>query len=113
MEPSVKTTEEIAAHDGKDVIVHGRYRQLDVRRKQKPPAVYRGQVAIELSDGQFVLLEPSWSNDALRSMDERQQFDNKTVTVRGVLHARAPEAPDPVAALISPCLCSVRDISAT
>lgn len=109
---SVASLADIQPNHGAEVTVTGIYRQVDIRRKQKPPAQYRGHVAIELADGHRIMLEPSWSDAALRPAEERQRFDGKPVVVVGTLHATPPPPPEPVAALDMPCLSPVQRVDA-
>ncbi len=101
---------EIAAAAGKSVAVVGRYGQLDVRMRQKGDPVYNGHTALTLEDGTLITLEPTWSEAALRPADEIERCDGSTVIVRGTLHARAPEPPEPVAAITSPCISPVEAV---
>jgi hypothetical protein len=48
-----------------------------------------------------VFLEPMWSDDALRPAGELERLDGKRARAAGVVHAPAPE---PVAAIVSPCV---------
>ncbi len=110
MNPVVQSKTDIDANDHLEVTVIGTYRQIDIRRKKIPPAEFRGHVAIELSDGHLVILEPSWSDDSLRPQQERRKFDNKNVAITGYLYADAPPPPEPFAVLKMPCLSPVQKI---
>jgi hypothetical protein len=107
---TVESAADIAENAGAVVTVIGTYREVDIRRKQTPPPQFVGHVAIELSDGEQIMLEPSWSPDARRPEDERRRFAGKPVAVVGTLHETPPPAPDDAAALDMPCLSPVRAI---
>ena len=56
-----------------------------------------------MSDGILTaFLEPTWLDDALRPAGEIERLDGKRVRAAGVVHAQAPEPPEPVAAIVSP-----------
>lgn len=110
MIPVVQSKTDIEANDNLEVTVIGTYRQIDIRRKKLPPAEFRGHVAIELSDGHLVILEPSWSDASLRPQEERRKFNNKNVAITGCLHANAPPPPEPFAVLKMPCLSPIQKI---
>jgi hypothetical protein len=101
---------DVARLSGRVVAVHGTYRQVDVRRKQTPPPRLEGHAAVALDDGTLVFLEPAWSARAIRPEDERRSLDGRRVVATGLLHARAPSPPEPVAALIDPCLSPVHRV---
>ncbi|MFM2478178.1 hypothetical protein [Celerinatantimonas sp. MCCC 1A17872] len=108
--PRVLSQKDIAPHNGLKVTVIGTYRQIDIRYKQQSKTEYSGYVGIALSDGQIVMLEPSWSAAALRSNEEVLLFNGKLVSVIGILHAEAPPPEEPSAALVTPCLRGVQSI---
>ena len=109
--PTLLTTADaVPALDGQRVTVLGTYTEVDVSRRHprdtRPPRLL-GHVAVVLSDGRKVYLEPSWSPEALRSEEERAAWRDKPVRVTGTLHARMPEPEVPVASLTAPCLSPV------
>lgn len=91
-------------------VLEGTYRRVDARMRPTPPAVYAGHAAVELDDGRRVWLEAPWSPEAIRSPTE-QALEGHRVRVTGVLHARPPEAPDPVAMPLVPCLAPVLEVA--
>lgn len=105
-----KSREDVQALDGRRAIVIGTYVQVDVRQRPKPPPVRRGHAAIQLSDSTLVLLEPVWKKEAVRPAEEISQWEGRKVRVRGFLHRVAPEAPDPVANLLWPCVSPVESV---
>jgi hypothetical protein len=108
--PRCETQPDIQRLSGSRVLLVGTYQQVDMRMRQKPPPVYRGHVALKLSDGTLVLLEPGWSKAAIRSPEERERYDGKRVEVTGIIHARSPEPPEPAAHTIGPVLSPVEVI---
>lgn len=113
--PLVSHADEIPSLDGQTVVLKGTYTEVDVRKRHprdtRPPNLL-GHVALVLSDGRSVYLEPIWSNKALRPETERQTWRDQPVRVTGTLHARMPEPEVPVASLVAPCLSPVTTIEA-
>ena len=111
--PLVSSAAAIPALDGHTVTVQGIYTEVDVRqrhpRDRRPPTLL-GHVALVLSDGRRVYLEPSWSETALRPAAERSALRDRPVRATGTLHARMPEPEVPVASLTAPCLSSVTSL---
>lgn len=109
----VTTGPQIAPLDGQNAVVEGVYTEVDVRRRHprdtRPPEL-KGHVALVLTDGRKVFLEPTWSDNALRPDAERDRWRGQTVRVHGTLHARMPEPEIPVASLTAPCLSPVGEI---
>ncbi len=105
-----ETTEDVGRLDGRRVAVVGTYVQMDARMLPEPPPEYEGHAAVRLADGGEVWLEPSWSDAAIRPAEERERFTGREVEVVGLLHAEAPEAPEPVAQIVSPCLSPVEEV---
>ncbi len=101
---------QLQERSGQRAVIAGVYHQVDVRQKQRPPAVYAGHVAIGLDDSTEVYLEPIWSTAALRSPEERNRFDRRRVAVTGVVLARMPEPPEPAAHLMGPCVSPVEQV---
>ncbi len=92
-----------------EAVVYGIYEEIDVRENPTPPAVYRGHAVVRLSDGTAVYLDAPWTEGAIRSHEERIEFNGKYVKARGTLHPECPAAPSgsrPVA-----CLSPVGSIS--
>lgn len=100
--------------DGTQVVVHGRYVQVDVRKRIRDGGepVYRGHTAVELTDRHRLHIEPTWSDAALRSAAEIAEFEGQLVVVTGTLHNYCPTPPEPMAAIISPCLTDVSSVEA-
>lgn len=106
---------QIAALDGRSVVVVGTYTQVEVKRRHprdtRPPE-YVGHVALVLEDGRKIFVEPVWSDDAIRSEKERAELDGKPVAAHGVLHATMPEPEIPVAMPTAACLSAITAIAA-
>ncbi len=104
------TAEALSDVDGQTVTVLGTYTEVDVGKRHprdtRPPRLL-GHVAVVLSDGRRIYLEPTWSPQALRSAAERDAWRDKPVRVTGTLHTRMPEPEVPVATLTAPCLSPV------
>jgi hypothetical protein len=112
MATRVTSEDELQAAAGAVAELVGRYGQLDVRMRQKGDPVYLGHVALTLADGTLVTLEPIWSDAARRPAEEIERWDGQEVVVRGLLHAEAPEPPEPQATIVSPCVSPVEAIEA-
>lgn len=108
--PIVRIGEDIEPHDQARVTVRGTYRLADVRKRQGGDPVYHGHAVVELLDGQYVFLEPTWSEAAIRTEGEREQFVGTEVEAVGILHRFCPTPPTPAAAIISPCLTPVERV---
>lgn len=102
-----ESLEDIYERTGERALVVGTYRQIDVRMRKKGEPKYTGHVAVRLMDETDVMLEPSWSTAAIRSVAERSQFDGKRVEVIGTIHLRAPEPPEEIAYILGPCVSPV------
>jgi hypothetical protein len=100
----VRGSGDLERASGKRGAVVGVYRQVDVRQAAEGAPQYDGHAAVELDGGGRVFLEPTWSEEALRPAEEIERCDGRRVRASGVVHARAPEPPEPVAAIIDPCL---------
>lgn len=109
--PVIQTLADVQAHDGQRAVVVGTYEELDVRMRQRPPAVYAGHAKVTLPDGDFLTLEPIWSDAAIRSEEERA-LAGKKVRVVGTVHAEAPPPPEPQATLVSPAISPVEQVTA-
>jgi hypothetical protein len=109
---AVTSIEDLRRASGQRVDVEGRYRQIDVRMRIKGDPVYHGHVAVMLDDGTEVTLEPVWAEDAIRPPEEIARCDGHRVRVTGTAHEQAPEAPEPTASLISPCISPVEAVEA-
>lgn len=109
--PVVKDRTGIQIHEGERVHLVGRYTQIDARKLRTPPPVYRGHVAIVLSDGTQVLLYPIWFEKALRPPEEIAEFEGHLVAAVGKLFASAPSSPDYAENLMLPCLLAVESIA--
>jgi hypothetical protein len=98
----VKCSDDLVAHDRKRVTAFGRYRSIVAPRKG-PPAVGapENRAVIVLEDGTEVFLEPMDSPKALRSTEERQQFEGKNVRVTGTAYKFMPSRGE---SLIAPCI---------
>jgi hypothetical protein len=106
----VRSSADLEKASGGGGVVFGVYHQVDVRQAPTGDPQFRGHAAVRLEDGEDVFLEPTWSDDALRPADEIERLDGKRVRAAGVVHAEAPEPPEPVAAIISPCLHPVESV---
>jgi hypothetical protein len=100
----VRSADDLQRASGKRGAVIGVYRQVDVRQAAESTPQYDGHAAVELDGGARVFLEPTWSDDAVRPAEEIERCDGRRVRATGVVHARAPEPPEPVAAIIDPCV---------
>jgi hypothetical protein len=105
-----ETLQDVRSRSGQRVILKGTYHQVDVRMRRKPPAAYAGHAAIRLQDETDVLLEPSWSPDAIRTPEEHARYEAKRVQVTGVVHSEAPKPAEPLAYITGPCLSPVEEI---
>lgn len=108
--PRCESQQDIQKLSGSRVRVVGTYHQVDMRMRPKPPPQYRGHAAVRLADGTQVLLEPAWSEAAIRDSEERTRYDGQRVEVTGVIHERSPEPPEPAAHPINPTLSPVEAI---
>lgn len=108
--PRCETLQDVQTLSGRQVLLVGTYQQVDMRMRPKPPPLYQGHVAVVLSDGTQVLLEPSWSKAAIRSHEEREQYDGSRVEITGVIHARSPAPPEMMAYVTGPALSPVERI---
>ena len=99
--------------DGRRVALTGVYEEVDVRARPAPPAVHRGHAAVRLDDGLVVLIEPIWSEQAIRGDDEIARARGRPVAVRGVIRARCPEPPEPSASIVSACIVDVERVDLT
>lgn len=107
------TIEDIRSSSGSRAIVLGTYVPVDVRMRKTGAPEYTGHAAVRLQDGTEVLLEPTWSDAARRSEQERERFEHEQVKVTGTVHMEPPEPPNPVAHLVSPCVAPVEAIELT
>jgi hypothetical protein len=109
--PVVRDRTGIQIHEGERVQLIGCYTQIDARRLRNPPPVYRGHVAVVLSDGTQVLLYPIWFEKAVRPSEEIAEFEGHVVAAVGKLFASAPSSPDYAENLMLPCLLAVESIT--
>jgi len=107
-----ETLHDVTTRSGQRALLIGTYREVDLRMRQRPPAVYDGHVAIGLRDGADVLLEPSWSERSIRSAEERSRYAGVVVEVNGVVHDRTPPPPELIAYVTDACISAVADIRA-
>jgi hypothetical protein len=105
-----RSSADVERLDGRVVTVVGTYEEVDVRARRQAPSEYRGHAAVRLPDGDAVLIEPPWSERAIRAGEERARAGGRPVRVRGVLHASCPEPPEPDAAIVGPCLTDVASV---
>lgn len=108
--PRCETLRDVQRLSGGQVLLVGTYQQVDMRMRPKPPPLYQGHVAVVLSDGTQVLLEPSWSKAAIRSPEEREQYDGRRVELTGVIHARSPAPPEMMAYVTGPVLSPIERV---
>jgi hypothetical protein len=107
----VRSWAELERASGRAGAVVGVYRQVDVRQlAEDEDPEYDGHAAVRLDDGVDVFLEPVWADAALRPAEEIERCEGRQVRARGVLHARAPEPPEPVATIVSPCVTPVEAV---
>jgi hypothetical protein len=104
MPEAATSLEAVKGASGQRAAVEGRYRQIDVRMRQKGDPVYAGHAAVMLDDGTEVTLEPVWAEEAIRPAEEIERYDGERVRVTGIVHEQAPEPPEPAASLMSPCV---------
>jgi hypothetical protein len=107
---TIETLAQLEQRSGERGTIAGTYHQLDVRMKKHSVPEYGGHAAVRLADGTDVYLEPVWSPAAIRDEDERRRLSDARVMVTGVLHAQMPEADEPVAHLVGPCVSPVERI---
>jgi hypothetical protein len=105
-----ETLQDIQRQSGKRAIVVGVYREIDIRMRRKTIPKYSGHAAIQLEDDVEILLEPSWSEAAIRSKEERQQFRGKKVEALGIVYVESPEPPISMAYVMGPCISPVEAI---
>lgn len=105
-----ETLQAIQANTGKRVMVIGTYIQIDIRMRKKGKPQHIGYAAVQLTDETLVLLGPSWSSAAIRSVEERVQFENKQVEVIGTVHLQTPEHPKQIAYVMGSCISPVEQI---
>jgi hypothetical protein len=103
---------ELAAASEQRAAVVGVYEEVDARQRQVGPTRHAGHAALRLRDETLVALEPMWSEEAIRPLDERQALAGRLVEAIGTVHARTPEPPDPVAFTTGPCVGSIERIEA-
>jgi hypothetical protein len=104
-EPLVSRKEDLVAQDGRRVTTLGRYCSIAAPRKGPPLAgAPKDRAVIVLDDGTEVFLEPIDSQKALRSAEERHQFEAKRVRVTGTAHRIMPSQGQ---SLIAPCIAEV------
>jgi hypothetical protein len=103
-EVEVRRSSDLEPASGSRGAVIGVYRQVDVRQNAEGPPRHEGHAAVQLEDGIDVFLEPTWSDDALRPAEEIARCDGRQVRAVGTVWSSAPEPPEPVAAIVSPCL---------
>jgi hypothetical protein len=108
--PTCSSYAEVELLDGQVVTLVGTYRQVDVRARPRPPAVFAGHAAVRLADGHDVLIEPTWSDRARRSPQEISRADGRRVAVTGVVRSRCPEPDEPAASIVGPCVCDVERV---
>ncbi|MFP2934221.1 hypothetical protein ACLESO_55695 [Pyxidicoccus sp. 3LG] len=108
--PRVELLQEVQKFSGSRVRLVGTYHQVDMRMRQKPPAQYVGHAAVRLGDGTEVLLEPGWSDAAIRGAEERERYDGQRVEITGVVHAQSPAPPEPMAYVTGPAVSPVEAI---
>jgi len=107
-----KSLQDLQTEAGKRAAVIGMYLQVDIRMRKKGKSKYAGHVVVRLMDGADVMLEPSWSQAAIRSAEERRQFDGKRVEVIGTIHLQTPLPPEDVAYIVGPCVSPVELVQA-
>ncbi|MDC0833782.1 hypothetical protein POG22_12310 [Geitlerinema sp. CS-897] len=100
---------------GLEVRVVGIYEQNDVRKRQTPPPVYHGHVAISFNSGGGILLYPAWHSISIRSREEIERYEGRSVMVTGRVVPQAPPPPSGVpggvlAAIVSPSFVAVDKI---
>jgi hypothetical protein len=103
--------QDLEHHDGTDAAVIGTYEQLDLRQRPRGAPVHDGHAGIRLDDGTLVLLGPAWSPDAKRPRAELDGLTGREVTVRGTVHTRCSDPPEPIATIIGPCIDPILDVS--
>lgn len=106
----VKTVADIKATSGQVAAVVGTYVEVDVRKRQSEPPVYKGHAAVRLADGTMVFLSPAWSQDAIRPREEIDAYKDKQVAVLGVVVESCPPDPSGGASLIGPCVTMVMGV---
>jgi len=96
------------------VRVIGKYARVDVRRRQEPPPVYRGHVALILAEGTAertkVFLHPTWHPEAIRPAAEIARYNNRLVVVVGKFVPESPQSPNFAAHPIKPCMLTIDSI---
>ncbi|AFZ10986.1 hypothetical protein Osc7112_6907 (plasmid) [Oscillatoria nigro-viridis PCC 7112] len=103
-----------ARKKGKLVRVIGKYTQIDARRRQEPPPVYEGIVALMLAEDTAeraaVFLHPTCHPEAIRPAQEIAWYNDRLVVVVGRFVPDSPESPNAVAHLVGPCMLTIDSI---
>ncbi|MGH9674009.1 MAG: hypothetical protein ACRD44_12580 [Bryobacteraceae bacterium] len=107
---TVTTEADLKRNDGKECVVAGLYQETDIRLRPKGAPQLIGYVAIILSDGTSIMLEPSWSEAAIRPEAERKAFAGRRVLVTGTVHMSAPKPAASVNYLVGPCISPVESV---
>lgn len=106
--PIVASQDDVELHAGGTAVVEGTYEQQDVRMMQaNPDTLYKGHVAVVLSDGVRVFLHPPQEDEAVRDADEIERFEHRTVRASGLL---LDGNPGEGAVIDAPCLLDVETI---
>jgi hypothetical protein len=101
---------DIHSLDGEPVSLIGKYHATSLTQGLKSRDADADHAVIQMEDGVQVLLEPNWSPASRRDRSERDQFDNRQVSVEGTIHSSCPEASESLASIIGPCITSVQRI---
>lgn len=109
--PRCHDADQIARASGRRAAVIGLYEEVDPRQRPVGPPRYAGHAALRLRDDTRVAIEPMWSEEAIRPIDERQALAGHLVEAIGTVRARTPEPPEPVAFVTGPCLQSIEHIA--
>ena len=64
----IQNLKQLEKYAGKEVLIEGKYQELNVNQKLNKPPLYIGRVIIILKDGNYVLLETH--NEGIRSEEE-------------------------------------------
>jgi len=86
----VRTGADVPGRAGETVVVRGTYIELDVRKAQTDPPLYKGHAALRLADGTLVLLLAPSEPDALRPQSEREELRGAEAVAEGMLHEVCP-----------------------
>jgi hypothetical protein len=89
---AVKTATDRDHKNGSLVEVFGTYQV--VADGKDPGTAATDHVAIKLSDGTLIHLQPPWHPDAARPADERAKLGGKAVVAKGLLFAECPPPSD-------------------